>query len=219
MRLLVAEDDALLGEGIQAAFKIAGYAVDWVQDGQQALLALEHESYSACVLDLSLHKLDGLSLLKTIRQRKNAIPVLILTARDSRQEKIAGLDAGADDYLTKPFDLPELQARIRALLRRAVGSGSTELTYGAVMLDSTARRVFLNQEQITLSSKEYALLYDLLSHQNHVRARGDLEQTLYGWGEEVESNAVEVHIHHLRKKLGADLIRTVRGMGYVVGSK
>ena len=218
MRVLIAEDDRSLGSGIEAALKMTGYAVDWVQDGKDALSALTTGEYAACVLDLSLPRMDGIKVLQTLRRQGNNTPVLILTARDTRESKIEGLDAGADDYLTKPFDLPELQARIRALLRRAAGSGSVQLTYKNVSLDPVARRVSLDGLNITLSAKEYALLYDLISHQNHIRSRDDLEQSLYGWGDEVESNAVEVHIHHLRKKLGGDTIKTVRGMGYVMGT-
>lgn len=219
MRLLLAEDDLLLGEGIQIALKLAGYTVDWVQDGKQALLALDTEEYAACILDWNMPKLDGVSVLKQLRHRGNNVPVLMLTARDSREEKILGLDTGADDYLIKPFDLDEMQARLRALLRRSTGSGSALITYKGLTLDPAARRVAMNDIPITLSSKEYALLYDLVGHLNHIRSRSDLEQSLYGWGEEVESNAVEVHIHHLRKKLGSNLIKTVRGMGYLIGDE
>lgn len=219
MRLLLAEDDLLLGEGIQIALKLAGYTVDWVQDGKQALLALDAEEYAACILDWNMPKLDGVSVLKQLRHRGNNVPVLMLTARDSREEKILGLDTGADDYLIKPFDLDEMQARLRALLRRSTGSGSALITYKGLTLDPAARRVAMNDIPITLSSKEYALLYDLIGHLNHIRSRSDLEQSLYGWGEEVESNAVEVHIHHLRKKLGSNLIKTVRGMGYLIGDE
>lgn len=218
MRVLIAEDDRSLGSGIEAALKMTGYAVDWVQDGKDALLALTTGEYAACVLDIGLPRMDGIKVLHSLRRQGNNIPVLILTARDTRESKIEGLDAGADDYLTKPFDLPELLARMRALLRRAAGSGTVQLTYKNVSLDPVARRVSLDGVNITLSAKEYALLHDLISHQNHIRSRADLEQSLYGWGDEVESNAVEVHIHHLRKKLGGDMITTVRGMGYVMGA-
>lgn len=218
MRVLIAEDDRSLGSGIEAALKMTGYAVDWVQDGKDALLALTTGEYAACVLDIGLPRMDGIKVLQSLRRQGNNIPVLILTARDTRESKIEGLDAGADDYLTKPFDLPELLARMRALLRRAAGSGTVQLTYKNVSLDPVARRVSLDGVNITLSAKEYALLHDLISHQNHIRSRADLEQSLYGWGDEVESNAVEVHIHHLRKKLGGDMITTVRGMGYVMGA-
>lgn len=218
MRILIAEDDRSLGAGIEAGLKMVGYTVDWVQDGKDALLALTTQEYAACVLDLNLPHLNGIKILQTLRSQGNNIPVLILTARDTRESKIEGLDAGADDYLTKPFDLSELQARMRALLRRAAGTGSVALTFKGLSLDPAARRVTLDAAQIILSAKEYALLHDLMSHQNHIRSRADLEQSLYGWGDEVESNAVEVHIHHLRKKLGVELITTVRGMGYVMGN-
>jgi len=218
MRILVAEDDQLLGEGIQAGLGMAGYVVDWARDGQEALLALRNEKYAACVLDISMPKMDGLTVLSKLRSAGNHIPVLVLTARDTQQDKIKGLDTGADDYLIKPFDLNELQARIRALLRRAAGSASSIFSYAGVQLDPATRRVTLDGVHISVSAKEYALLYDLISHPNHIRSRSDLEQSLYGWGDEVESNAVEVHIHHLRKKLGPDLISTVRGMGYIMGN-
>jgi DNA-binding response OmpR family regulator len=218
MRILVAEDDQLLGEGIQAGLGMAGYVVDWARDGQEAMLALRNEKYAACVLDISMPKMDGLTVLSKLRSAGNHIPVLVLTARDTQQDKIKGLDTGADDYLIKPFDLNELQARIRALLRRAAGSASSIFSYAGVQLDPATRRVTLDGVHISVSAKEYALLYDLISHPNHIRSRSDLEQSLYGWGDEVESNAVEVHIHHLRKKLGPDLISTVRGMGYIMGN-
>lgn len=218
MRILVAEDDPLLGEGIQAGLGMAGYVVDWARDGQEAMLALRNEKYAACVLDISMPKMDGLTVLAKLRSAGSNIPVLILTARDTQQDKIKGLDTGADDYLIKPFDLNELQARMRALLRRAAGSASSVFSYAGVQLDPATRRVTLDGTHISVSAKEYALLYDLISHPNHIRSRSDLEQSLYGWGDEVESNAVEVHIHHLRKKLGPDLISTVRGMGYIMGN-
>lgn len=217
MRLLIAEDDPLLGEGMQTAFKLEGYVVDWMKDGQQALLALKTQEYAACLLDLNMPKLNGLNILSTIRKAGNNTPILILTARDSRADKVLGLDSGADDYITKPFDLIELKARIRALIRRRSGSGDVFFSFHGVVLDPTSRRVTVQDKPVSLSSREYAILHDLISHQNHIRSRTDLEQSLYGWGEEVESNTVEVHIHHLRKKIGAEFIRTVRGMGYVVG--
>lgn len=217
MRLLLVEDDALLGDGIRAGLRLAEYAVDWVRDGDAARLALLDQAYDTCVLDLGLPRRDGLSVLKELRSRGSQLPVLILTARDASADKVAGLDAGADDYLTKPFDLAELQARIRALLRRAGGTASPLLNHDGVTLDPAARRVMRNGETIMLSAREYALLYDLLSHKSHIRTRTQLEESLYAWGEECESNTVEVYVHHLRRKLGSDLIRTVRGMGYQLG--
>jgi len=219
LRALLVEDDALLGDGIRAGLKLADFAVDWVRDGDTARRALLDQPYDICVLDLGLPKRDGLSLLKELRARGSKLPVLILTARDTSEDKVAGLDAGADDYLTKPFDLPELQARLRALVRRASGSAGPILQHAGIALDPAAKRVSLNGETISLSAREYALLYDLLSHKQHIRTRAQLEESLYAWGEEAESNTVEVYIHHLRKKLGANFIRTVRGLGYQLGGE
>jgi len=217
MRILLVEDDALLGDGLAAGLKLAGWSVDWVRDGEAARLALLDQKYDGCVLDLGLPRRDGVSVLKDLRGRGDATPVLILTARDTRDDKVAGLDAGADDYLTKPFDLLELQARLRALTRRAGGQAAPTLTHADVTLDPAARSVTREGQVVTLSAREYALLHDLLAHKGRIRARAELEESLYAWGEEVESNTVEVYIHHLRKKLGSDFIRTVRGLGYVVG--
>jgi DNA-binding response OmpR family regulator len=214
LRILLVEDDALLGDGTRAGLKLADYAVDWVRDGEAARLALADHDYDACVLDLGLPKKDGLAVLKEVRARGNRLPVLILTARDTNADKIAGLDAGADDYLTKPFDLGELQARLRALIRRSAGAAAPTLEHAGVVLEPASKRVTLKGEPVTLSAREYALLLDLLSHKNQLRTRSQLEESLYAWGEEKESNTVEVYIHHLRKKLGADFIRTVRGFGY-----
>ncbi|MER2624255.1 MAG: response regulator [Accumulibacter sp.] len=217
MRILLVEDDDLLGDGIRAGLKLADYAVDWVRDGEAARLALLDHAYQACVLDLGLPKRDGLWLLKDLRERGNPLPVLILTARDSSADKIAGLDTGADDYLTKPFDLFELQARLRALIRRAGGSATPRLEHAGVVLEPASKRVSRDGQPVTLSAREFALLRDLLSHKNHIRTRAQLEESLYAWGEETGSNTVEVYIHHLRKKLGAQFIRTVRGLGYRLG--
>ncbi|ACV34309.1 response regulator [Accumulibacter sp.] len=217
MRILLVEDDSLLGDGIRAGLKLADYAVDWVRDGEAARLALLDHAYQACVLDLGLPKRDGLSVLKDLRARGNHLPVLILTARDSSADKIAGLDAGADDYLTKPFDLPELQARLRALIRRAGGAATPTLEHAGVVLEPASKRVLRDGQPIALSAREYALLHDLLSHKTHIRTRSQLEESLYAWGEETGSNTVEVYVHHLRKKLGTDFIRTVRGLGYQLG--
>lgn len=217
MRVLLVEDDPLLGDGVRAGLKLAKYAVDWVRDGEAGRLALLDQTYDACVLDLGLPRRDGLSLLKDLRGRGNATPVLILTARDTSADKVSGLDAGADDYLVKPFDLAELQARLRALIRRAGGASTPTLSHAGVVLDPAAKRVSLDDQTVTLSAREFALLHDLLSHKNRIRSRSELEESLYSWGEEVESNTVEVYIHHLRKKFGAEFIRTVRGLGYLVG--
>lgn len=216
MRVLLVEDDALLGDGIRAGLKQAGFAVDWVQDGHAGQLALETEEYALLVLDLGLPKLSGMELLKWLRGRGNKLPVLILTARDTVPDRVGGLDAGADDYLIKPFDLDELIARLRALLRRGGGLAAPVLRHGDIELDPAAHQVRKNGQEIELSAREFTLLHELLLHAGRVQSREQLEQRLYGWGEEVESNSVEVHIHHLRKKLGAELIRTLRGVGYVI---
>lgn len=218
MRILLVEDDALLGDGIRAGLKLADYAVDWVRDGETAHRALLDHDYDACVLDLGLPRRDGLMLLKDLRGRGSLMPVLILTARDTSPDKVSGLDAGADDYLTKPFDLAELQARLRALLRRSGGAAAPVLAHGNVELDPATKRVTQDGKPVVLSGREYALLHDLLSHRNHIRTRAQLEESLYAWGDEAGSNTVEVYIHHLRKKLGTELIRTVRGLGYQLGA-
>ena len=217
MRLLLVEDDALLGDGIHAGLKLADHAVDWVRDGEAAHLALLDHEYDACVLDLGLPKRDGLSVLKALRERGSRLPVLLLTARDASADKVAGLDAGADDYLTKPFDLPELLARLRALVRRAAGEARPTLEHAGVVLDPGTRQVTFNGQPVALSAREFALLEDFLRHKNHIRTRAQLEEGLYAWGEETGSNTVEVYVHHLRKKFGADFIRTVRGLGYQLG--
>ncbi|HCZ17471.1 MAG TPA: DNA-binding response regulator [Candidatus Accumulibacter sp.] len=214
---MLVEDDALLGDGIRAGLKLADYAVDWVRDGDAARLALLDHDYHACILDLGLPRRDGLSVLKDLRRNGKQLPVLILTARDTSADKIAGLDAGADDYLTKPFDLLELQARLRALLRRAGGAAAPTLAHAGVVLDPASKQVSRNGQPVSLSAREYTLLHDLLRHKAHIRSRSQLEESLYSWGEETGSNTVEVYIHNLRRKLGADFIHTVRGLGYRLG--
>jgi len=216
MRVLLVEDDALLGDGIRAGLKQAGFAVDWAQDGQAGKLALETEEYAVIVLDLGLPKVSGTDLLKWLRGRASALPVLILTARDKVSDRVAGLNAGADDYLVKPFDLDELIARLHALLRRSAGQTTPLLLHGDIALDPATHQVRKNGKTVELSAREFTLLHELLLHVDRVQSREQLEQHLYGWGEEVESNSVEVHVHHLRKKLGSDLIRTLRGVGYVI---
>jgi two-component system, OmpR family, response regulator QseB len=216
MRVLLVEDDALLGDGVRAGLKQAGFAVDWAQDGQAAKLALETEEYAVMVLDLGLPKLSGTELLKWLRGRESTLPVLILTARDTVADRVSGLNAGADDYLVKPFDLDELVARLNALLRRSVGVVSHTMQHGDITLIPSTHQVSKNGKTVDLSSREFSLLHELLLHIGRVQSREQLEQHLYGWGEEVESNSVEVHVHHLRKKLGGQLIRTMRGVGYVI---
>ncbi|MCX8086559.1 MAG: response regulator [Rhodocyclaceae bacterium] len=216
MRILLAEDDPQLGDGLMVGLRQAGYAVDWVKDGVAAELALQSEPYDLLVLDLGLPRKEGLAVLAALRARGQALPVLILTARDAVSDKVEGLDAGADDYLVKPVDLEELAARVRALLRRAAGRAAPLLSVGELVLDPAAHRVTLAGEPIELSAREFALLQTLMEHAGRVLTRAQLEASLYGWQEEPESNALEVHIHHLRKKLGAERIKTLRGVGYTM---
>ena len=216
MRLLLIEDDVALGEGIHQALSSEGYTVDWVKDGTSALHALLSEGFDLAILDLGLPKLDGLTVLKRLRESGSALPVLILTARDATEDRIAGLDAGADDYLIKPFDLSELKARLRALLRRSAGRARVVIEHAGISLDPTTQQVTYHKEPVSLTPKEYQLLYELLSPPGRVMTRERLIQLLYGWNEEAESNTLEVHIHHLRKKFSTELIRTVRGVGYLV---
>jgi DNA-binding response OmpR family regulator len=216
MRIIVVEDDWLIGDGIQVALTSHGYIVDWVKDGEHAVTCLMAENYDLCILDIGLPKINGLTVLKLIRTQKKILPVILLTARDTREDKVEGLDAGADDYLIKPFDLEELLARIRAVTRRAAGQTHNIIEYADLIIDIEARRVLRAGLVVSLSAKEYVLLLDLLMHRNHIRSKAELENSLYGWGAEVESNAIEVHIHHLRRKLGGTHIKTVRSMGYTI---
>ena len=220
MRILIVEDDRPLGEGIQMGLGQAGWQADWVCDGQAARHALASEPYAALVLDLGLSKVSGLEVLRELRARGEALPVLILTARDAPEDVVAGLDAGADDYMVKPFHLNELAARLRALLRRSSGRAAPEIVHGDVhgelRLDPAARRVTLAGRPVELSAREFDLLHELLGHAGRVLTKAQIEEQLYAWGSEVESNAIEVHIHHLRRKLWPELIRTVRGVGYLI---
>ena len=215
-RIRLVEDDRALGEGIRTALKPEGYTVDWLQDGASALHALNHESFELVILDLGLPRLDGLELLKRLRAAGNPVPVLVLTARDATSDRIAGLDAGADDYLVKPFDVAELKARLRALLRRSFNRPEPVLEYRGILLDPVNQQVSYQGTPINLPRKEFVLLHELIAQPGRVLTRDRLQQVLYGWDEEVESNALEVHIHHLRKKFFPELIRTVRGVGYLV---
>ena len=216
MRLLLVEDDAILGDGLKAGLEMEGYAVDWLTDGKQADETLRLNHYDLVVLDLNLPRMDGMSILKAMRKRKQNTPVLVLTARDGISERVAGLDSGADDFVTKPFDLAEICARLRALIRRHEGNSSPLLEHKGVVIDPAAHQVRYNGQTVELSQKEYDVLTYLMTHIGHVTSRSRLEEALYSWGSEVESNAVEVHIHHLRKKLDSSLIRTIRGVGYII---
>lgn len=216
MRILLVEDDAMLGDGLRAGLRQLGFQVDWVRDGVAAERELASGDYAAAVLDLGLPLKDGLDVLQSVRQRKITTPVLVLTARDTVPDRVRGLDLGADDYVTKPVDLHELGARLRSLVRRSYGQVQDVLRCGGVRLDHAARQVSLNGEAVALSTREFDLLYALMLNAGRVMSREQLEQQLYSWGYEVESNAIEVHIHHLRRKLQADVIQTVRGVGYTV---
>lgn len=216
MRILLIEDDPQLGDGLTVGLRQAGFAVDWVRDGQSADDALRTEDFDLLVLDLGLPRLSGMEVLQRARKRGQSMPVLILTARDVTGDKVSGLDAGADDYLVKPVDLDELSARIRALSRRSAGRAAPLLVHGRISLDPAAHEVTLDGQAVELSSREFSLLQMLLESAGRVLTRSQLEQSLYGWREEPDSNALEVHIHHLRKKLGSDLIRTLRGVGYTI---
>lgn len=216
MRVLLVEDDAPLGEALTAALSQAGYAVDWLRDGASADAALAVESFDLCVLDLTLPGRDGMEVLRHARQAGRTLPVLILTARDQLADRVAGLDAGADDYLVKPFDLDELLARLRSLQRRSVGRADERIRHGDIEVNVANRTVTRSGDPVELSTREFALLHALLDRTGQVMTRQRLEQTLYGWDDEVGSNTIEVYVHHLRRKLGADLIRTVRGVGYVI---
>ena len=214
MRVLIVEDDSLLGPGLQTGLRQDGYAADWVQDADAAEHALRLEHFDVMALDLGLPGRDGLALLRELRSKGVCIPVLILTARDAISDRVAGLDAGADDYLVKPFNLDELSARIRALARRSRVQSAPLLQAGGLVLDTVRRQVTLGRRRLSLSRKEYALLEALMSNPDHVVRRARLQATAYDWQEDVESNALEVHIHNLRRKIGKERILTVRGVGY-----
>ena len=216
MRLLLVEDDPMIGASVQSGLRLEGYTVDWVRDGAAADLAVANGVYELILLDLGLPRKSGLDLLVGLRKKGITMPVLVITARDSVADRVKGLDAGADDYLVKPFDLDELSARIRALLRRQAGRASPVIEHGALMLNPATHEVMLNGAPVNLSAREFALLHALLEQPGVPLSRAKLEERLYGWDEEVESNTVEVYIHSLRRKLGAEWIRNVRGVGYRV---
>lgn len=216
MRILLIEDDAMIGKAVHQGLTGGGFAVDWVTDGRAAELALANGVYDLAILDLGLPKKDGMAILASLRAMGNSMPVLIASARDTVRDRIAGLEAGADDYVLKPFDLDELVARVRALMRRHTGSGSPQLKCGALVLDPARKSVTREGEAVELSAKEFAVLEALMQQPGVVLSREKLEESVYGWGEEIGSNAIEVHLHHLRKKLGGHLIKNVRGVGYRV---
>ena len=216
MRILLVEDDAMVGAAVKKGLAGAGFAVDWVQDGHAAELAAATSVYDLAILDLGLPRKDGLAVLGELRKAGNRIPVLVATARDAVQDRIQGLNAGADDYLLKPFDLDELVARVRALLRRAAGSGSPVLTVGAISLDPVGRRVMQEGHEVELSAREFAILEALMRKSDGVMSRAELEEAVYDWDSSIGSNAVEVHLHKLRRKLGSHAIRNIRGVGYRV---
>jgi two-component system response regulator QseB len=216
VRLLLVEDDAMIAEAIRTGLKRDGFAVDWVQDGESADQVLRTDDFDLLILDLGLPRKGGLQVLQSLRARQQTFPVLIITARDAVSDRVQGLDAGADDYLVKPFDLDELGARIRALLRRKSGRTAPEVEHLGVTLNPATHQVRRDGKEISLSPKEFALLQLLMERPGNILSRAQIEERLYGWGEEVESNAVEVHIHSLRRKLGTDYILNVRGVGYRV---
>jgi len=216
MRILLAEDDPLLGDGLRAGLRQLGFVVDWVRDGQAAERELRGQPYAAAVLDLGLPLMDGMDVLAAVRRAGITLPVLVLTARDAVPERIRGLDLGADDYVIKPVDLNELAARLRALVRRSHGQPQETLRAQGVVLDPAARSVLQDGDSVALATREFDLLHALMLNAGRVLSREQLEQHLYSWGQEVDSNAIEVHIHHLRRKLGSELIQTVRGVGYLV---
>lgn len=216
MRVLLVEDDELLGDGLRTGLKQAGYTIDWVTDGVSANNAITDNDFDLVVLDINLPKMSGLEVLRNIRKLGRNTPVLLLTARDSVPDRVEGLDSGADDYIVKPVDLDELCARLRVMQRRAVGRSDPVIQYGDLVLDPAAHRVTVNEKPVSLSMREFVLLQHLLENVGRVIPRARLEQKLYGWEGEVESNSLEVFIHHLRKKLGSNLIRTVRGVGYMI---
>jgi two-component system response regulator QseB len=219
MRILLVEDDPMMGKAVRKWLCKVGFSVDWTQDGRIAEVSIATEAYGLVVLDLTLPGRSGLDLLGAVRSRGNNVPVLVATARDAVADRIAGLNAGADDYIIKPYDLDELVARMRALIRRQAGSGLPVFRCGNILLDPVNKTVKLDGKGVTLSAREFSLLEVLIRRPGAVIARRNLEEALYGWGEEVVSNAIDVHMHNLRRKLGADVIKTVRGVGFRMAGK
>jgi len=216
MRLLLVEDDEILGDGLVAGLKMEGYAVDWLTNGKLADEALKLNTYELIVLDLNLPDMDGMSILKALRARKDETPVMVLTAKDTISDRVLGLDSGADDFVIKPFELDEVCARLRALARRSEGRSAPTIEYKGISLDPASHLVIYNDEKVELSQKEFEILSFLMGNIGKVVSRSRLEESLYSWDSDVESNTVEVHIHYLRKKLDPTLIRTVRGVGYII---
>lgn len=219
MRILLVEDDALLGDGVCAGLRRDDNTVDWVKNGETALSAIAETQYDCVILDIGLPKMSGLDVLQHVRKSDNTVPVLILTAQDGIDDRVKGLDAGADDYVVKPFEFAELCARLRALTRRTRGKASESIRYKDINIDTSAHYVEYNGKPVELSRREYTLLIEMITNQGRVLSRQHLEQKLYSWGDEIESNTIEVYIHHLRKKLYSDLIKTVRGIGYIVAKE
>ena len=218
MRVLVVEDDLMIGESLSEALQDEAYTVDWVKDGRQAILTLRVQPYDIILLDLGLPEVDGMGVLTAIRDAKIETPVLILTARDQLKDRIAGLDSGADDYVVKPFELGEVFARMRVLIRRAQGKADNQVTVGNLSLDTAHKRVMMDGSPIDLTAKEYMLLTTFMLSPEKVMSKNELEDSLYGWGGEVESNAIEFLIHSLRKKVGQDIIKNVRGLGWYISN-
>jgi two-component system response regulator QseB len=218
VRILLVEDDALLASGLQSALARAHYTVEHVDDGQRAVLAIENSQFDLVILDLGLPRLDGTEVLRRVRSKGNEVPVLILSARDATRDRILGLDAGADDYLTKPFELDELLARIRALERRRSGLSVNQLKVGELEMDLAGLTLSWEGRPVNLQRREFMLIKKLAENPNQVFNRAQLEESLYGWGESVESNTVDVHVHNIRKKLAPRVIKTVHGVGYRIGT-
>ena len=219
MQILLVEDDRPLALGLQKALQIQGYAVNHVENGNAALHVIAIEKPDILVLDVGLPDISGLDVLKKLRKTETALPVLLLTARDSTDDKVAGLDSGADDYLAKPFEMSELLARLRVLERRLTSTKTSTINIGKVCLDTIEQHVTYEEKQVDMARREYMLLKSLMENAGRIQTRESLETKLYSWGEEVSSNALEVHIHHLRKKLGGDFIKTVRGVGYKINTE
>jgi two-component system response regulator QseB len=216
MRILLVEDDAMVGRAVQAGLEAQGFAIDWVRDGVSGEEAVLNNDYAAVLLDLGLPRQDGMTLLGKIRRGGYVLPVLIITARDEIPERVLGLDSGADDFLVKPFDLHELGARLRAMVRRSSGRLQAQVMHGDIVVDLSARRVSRAGSDVPLTSREFALLLQLLEHRGRVMSRAQLQEAIYLWGADIGSNTVEVHVHHLRRKLGRALVRTVHGAGYMI---